>query len=65
MTNDVERAVDEIAAKWRADRPERQARRHLDRADFDLLRDAGLLTLAVPEDAGGLWRRRGLGARSL
>jgi alkylation response protein AidB-like acyl-CoA dehydrogenase len=47
-------AVREIAADWRADRAERQVRRHLDRADFARLRDAGLLRLIAPVDAGGL-----------
>src|SRR5687768_13571318 len=48
-------AVHEISAQWRAARPERQSRRHLDRTDFDLLRDAGLLAAAAPVEAGGLW----------
>jgi len=51
---EVAGAVREIASGWRADRPERQARRHLDLADFALLRDAGLLRLIAPVDAGGL-----------
>ena len=52
---ELESGVREIASGWRAERSERQARRHLDRRDFDLLRDAGLLSLAAPVDAGGLW----------
>lgn len=52
---DVATALDEIAASWRADRAQRQARRHLDPADFARLRDAGLLRVVVPPDAGGLW----------
>jgi len=52
---EVEGAVRDIAAEWRAERAARQARRHLERTDFDALRDAGLLTLAVPVDAGGRW----------
>ena len=52
---EVASAVDVIAAGWRSDRAERQARRHLDEADFQLLRDAGLLTVAAPVDQGGLW----------
>ena len=55
-TADVTQAVDEIAARWRTERVERQARRHLDRADFDALRDAGLLRLIVPVEDGGLWK---------
>ncbi len=53
--DDVEAAVHDVAGRWRGDRKERQARRHLDRADFDALRGAGILRLAVPVDAGGLW----------
>jgi alkylation response protein AidB-like acyl-CoA dehydrogenase len=49
------RSIDEIASSWRADRPARQARRHLEQPDFDRLREAGLLRLVVPDDAGGLW----------
>ncbi len=53
---DVEKAVGEIADEWRGQRAERQARRHLDRADFDRLRAAGFLKMAVPEAMGGGWR---------
>ena len=53
---DLEAAVEEIAADWRAARPERQARRHLEADDFARLRDAGLLRTVVPEAMGGLWR---------
>lgn len=45
----------EIADAWRAERGVRQARRHLERSDFDALRDAGLLQMGVPVDAGGQW----------
>ena len=59
---DLDSAIHEITVQWRAERAERQARRHLDRGDFDLLRDAGLLKLAAPEEAGGyLAQRRDLG----
>jgi alkylation response protein AidB-like acyl-CoA dehydrogenase len=51
----VDAAVTELASAWRADRRARQGRRHLEREDFDRLRDAGLLLLPVPVDAGGLW----------
>src|SRR6266850_7130677 len=60
---DLERSIGEIAARWRGERAERQARRQLDRQDFDLLRDAGLLKLAAPRDAGGLWDRAESSAR--
>lgn len=52
---EVGAAVQEIASGWAGERKQRQARRHLDAADFHLLRDAGLLTLPAPGDAGGLW----------
>jgi alkylation response protein AidB-like acyl-CoA dehydrogenase len=63
-TADLDRSITEIAARWSADRAERQMRRHLDRRDFDLLRDAGLLRLAAPADAGGLWQNAGASART-
>ena len=44
-----------IAGEWRDQRPERQARRHLEQADFDRLRAAGLLRLIVPAEHDGLW----------
>ena len=50
------REVEAIAGEWRAKRAERQARRHLDAADFARLNDAGFLHVAVPEEGGGLWR---------
>jgi alkylation response protein AidB-like acyl-CoA dehydrogenase len=53
-TADVVADVRAIADDWRADRKERQGRRHLDQADFDRLRDAGLLRLVAPVDSGGL-----------
>lgn len=48
-------AIDELAAKWAADRPERQRRRHLERADFAALADAGYLRTMVPVEQGGMW----------
>jgi alkylation response protein AidB-like acyl-CoA dehydrogenase len=53
-TADVVADVRTIAEDWRADRKERQGRRHLDQADFDRLRDAGLLRLVAPVDSVGL-----------
>ncbi len=61
---DLEGLINEIAAQWRAERGERQVRRHLDRRDFDLLRDAGLLRLAAPEKVGGLWKSAQASART-
>ena len=43
----VQSQVAEVAQDFAADRPARQLRRHLDKADFDRLAEAGfLLTLA-------------------
>lgn len=56
-------SVREIAAAWRDDRRGRQNRRHLERSDFDRLRDAGLLMLPVPTERGGLWQRMESSAR--
>src|SRR5688572_16607136 len=47
--------VSSIANKFAADRPARQLRRHLDRADFDQLREAGLTLIGLPVEEGGLW----------
>jgi alkylation response protein AidB-like acyl-CoA dehydrogenase len=52
---DVTAAVREVGTRWRQERAERQSRTGLERADFDRLRDAGLLTLAAPVDLGGSW----------
>jgi len=60
--SDVISAAGELAADWKERRTERQARRHLEQADFDALADAGFLHLIVPEDTGGLWQSA---ARSL
>ena len=48
--------IEELATEWRSARPERQARRNLDQADFERLVEAGFLHVAVPEAQGGLWR---------
>ena len=63
--DEVTQAVGEIAAAWRAERAERQARRHLDRADFDALRAAGLLAMPIPAEAGGMWGGADVSARPL
>jgi alkylation response protein AidB-like acyl-CoA dehydrogenase len=63
--DDVQAAVGAIAGEWRAARAERQARRHLERPDFDRLREAGLLLLPVPEEQGGLWRGQSASVRGL
>lgn len=65
MPDDLHRPIDDITARWRAERKERQGRRHLDRADFDALREAGILKLIVPESAGGTWQSPELSTRTL
>lgn len=62
---EVQGAIAEIAGEWREQRAERQVRRHLERADFDRLRDAGLLLLPVPEAQGGLWQDQAASVRGL
>jgi alkylation response protein AidB-like acyl-CoA dehydrogenase len=57
--------VQSIAESWKTQRSDRQARRSLERADFDALRDAGFLCAVVPEDMGGLWRDPASSARTV
>src|SRR5918994_6600189 len=59
----VVHSVDEIAGAWKEQRAERQARRHLDRVDFDALRRTGLLAMPIPVEAGGLWEGAAISAR--
>jgi alkylation response protein AidB-like acyl-CoA dehydrogenase len=47
--------VEQVAGKWHGERAERQARRHLERADVDALAEAGFLLGAVPVEQGGYW----------
>lgn len=47
--------IERIATEWRAQRSERLHRRHLDPADFERLRDAGLTLLPVLTEQGGGW----------
>jgi alkylation response protein AidB-like acyl-CoA dehydrogenase len=51
----LDRRVRELVTLWKPQRAERQARRHLERADFDALRDTGFLRSVVPEAHGGMW----------
>lgn len=52
---DICTAVADLADDWRAQRADRQLRRHLDPADFAGLRDCGLPLMAVPVELGGTW----------
>ena len=54
-----------ITERWKTQRSERQARRHLERADFDALREAGFLRTVVPEDMGGLWHDAASSSRTV
>ena len=45
-----------VARQFADGRRERQSRRHLDPADFDLLGEAGLRSAPLPTDRGGLWK---------
>ncbi|MDA1054380.1 MAG: hypothetical protein O3C40_28390 [Planctomycetota bacterium] len=45
-----------IAEAFATDRATRQLRRHLEQADFDHLREAGLPLIGLPVDEGGLWQ---------
>jgi hypothetical protein len=60
---DLERSVDDIVTSWRTERIERQARRHLERRDFDDLREAGLFKLPAPRAVGGFWDGAATSAR--
>ena len=53
--DDICTAVTDLADDWRAQRAERQLRRHLDAADFAALRSCGLPLMAVPVELGGTW----------
>ena len=61
----LDAAISDIGAQWRADRTKRHARRHLDRADFDALRDAGMLAAVAPVEVGGLWQNAPSSLRAL
>jgi alkylation response protein AidB-like acyl-CoA dehydrogenase len=61
----VTAAATDVASEWRADRSQRQLRRHLDQADFDALRETGILQLVAPTDMGGLWQSMEVSVRSV
>lgn len=62
---DLYAALGAIADAWRGERSERQARRHLEPADFDALRDCGLLLAPVPVEQGGLWESVEVSSRGM
>lgn len=55
----------EIAAGFAQQRPDRQRRRQLDPADFDQLREGGLLQASLPVKYGGVWQSRERSTRAL
>jgi len=61
----MEAAIEGLASKWRTERAERQARRQLDKSDFNALREAGLWRSVVPTDVGGSWIDAAHSARPL
>lgn len=54
-----------VAEGFARDRAARQQRRHLERADFDALAEAGFLLTGVPVSMGGLWTDLAGSARSI
>lgn len=56
IESEVLARVRAVAADMKAQRAERQRRRHLDPADFASLADAGFFLTGVPAEEGGLWR---------
>lgn len=59
------REVEALAARWRSDRRDRQARRHLDPREFEDLRRTGLWLSVVPRTMGGLWEGVDASARTV
>jgi alkylation response protein AidB-like acyl-CoA dehydrogenase len=51
----VRAEVARVADGFAVDRSARQQRRYLERADFDLLAEAGFLLTGVPREQGGIW----------
>jgi alkylation response protein AidB-like acyl-CoA dehydrogenase len=63
--DDICKSVADLADDWRAQRTDRQLRRHLDPADFAELRARGLPLMAVPVDQGGTWVDVGTSVRPI
>ena len=62
---EVAGSVERLTQQWREERTTRLARKRLERADFDLLRDADLLKVVAPVDAGGSWESMSSSLREL
>jgi alkylation response protein AidB-like acyl-CoA dehydrogenase len=52
----IARNIQEISDHFDRQRRERQVRRHLEQADFDLMAAAGFLRTSIPVEHGGLWQ---------
>lgn len=52
----VQANIEAIVERWSLELPTRLQRRALDPADFETLKNAGLVLTGVPEDMGGVWR---------
>ncbi len=48
--------IQAISNKFASERAVRQKATRLSKADFDSLKEAGFLLMAVPEESGGFWR---------
>ncbi|MBT4868376.1 MAG: acyl-CoA/acyl-ACP dehydrogenase, partial [Planctomycetaceae bacterium] len=49
------KSIRQISDEFSQNRPDRQRRRALDRADFKALHNAGFTQVGLPSSAGGLW----------
>ncbi|MDO9459599.1 MAG: acyl-CoA dehydrogenase family protein [Alphaproteobacteria bacterium] len=56
QTDQIIADLQQVAAKFAGQRTERLARTHLERADFDLLAQAGFLKTGLAAKDGGVWR---------
>lgn len=57
--------MEALAARWRTERTERQARRHLEPRDFEALRAAGFWAAVAPQASGGTWQGAETSARPI
>lgn len=54
-TSQVAARVSELACRFAGEREVRRQRRHLERADFERLHEAGFTRVGLPAERGGLW----------
>ncbi len=62
---EVQGDIEALAGRWREERPDRQARRSLDAADFEELARIGVLRAAVPVELGGTYAGAAASTRGL